>query len=162
VRMPEKLSAPEVRALLLATFFLVAGIAVYALDRGGGVWFLAGWTAGSAAPPIFGPLGNQLPTLLHPLAFILITVAVLRPWPGLLPVICFAWFAIECMFEFGQMTPFDTRIAAAMSPWFDSMPTLQITADYFTRGTFDPLDIFSIGIGTAIAYLIARRILRGG
>lgn len=159
--VPGKQSAPEVKALLLATLLLLAGIAVYALDRGGAAYFLSGWPAEPAAPGVFGPLGDHLPTFFHPLVFILITAAVLRPWPRALPAICTAWFAIECLFELGQMAPLDSRIAAAVPPWFDSVPVLQNTADYFIRGTFDPLDILSIGVGTGIAYLIVRGILRG-
>ena len=159
--MPGKQTAPEVRALLLATLFLVAGIVVYLVDRGPAVFFLAAWPFEPTAPELLGPLGDHLPTLIHPLVFILITAAVLRPWPRTLPLICAAWFTIECLFELGQMTPFDTHIAAAMSPWLDSAPTIQIAVDYFTRGTFDPLDIVSIAIGTVIAYLLVRRILQG-
>ena len=152
---------PEVRALVLATLLLATGVLLYALDRGGDVYFLPGWNAGPTAPTIFGPLGDQLPTFLHPLVFILITAAILRPWPRLLPAICAAWFAIDCLFELGQMPPFDGRIAAIVPSWFDSVPVLQVTADYFTLGTYDPLDILSIGLGTVIAYPIVRILLRG-
>ena len=86
---------------------------------------------------------------------------MLRPWPRTLPLICTAWFTIECLFELGQMTPIDTHIAAAMAPWLDSAPTIQIAVDYFTRGTFDPLDILSIAIGTVIAYWLVRSLLQG-
>jgi len=161
VLMPGKQSAPEVKALLLATFLLLVGIVVYVLDRGNAVYFLSGLPVGPAVSEAFGPLGDHLPTFLHPLIFILITAAVLRPWPGLLPAICAAWFVIECVFELCQMAPFDSQIVAAVPPWFDSVPVLQNTADYFTYGTFDPLDILSIGIGTVIAYPIARRLLQG-
>ena len=160
--MPGKQSAPEVKALFLATLFLVAGIVVYVLDRGSSAHFLTAWSFGPAAPSILGPLGNHLPTLLHPPVFILITAAILRPWPRTLPAICAAWFTIECLFEIGQMTPFDSRIAAAMSPWLDSAPIVQITADYFTHGTFDLLDILSIAIGTVVAYRLARRVFLQG
>ena len=159
--MPGNQSAPEGKALLMATFLLLAGIVVYALARGDAVYFLAGWPFGPVAPVVLGPLGNHLPTLLHPLVFILITAAILRPWPRLLPAICVTWFAVECLFELCQSAPLDSRIAAAVPPWFDSVPVLQNTADYFTRGTFDPLDILSIGIGAAIAYPVARRLLQG-
>jgi len=147
---------PEVSLLLLATLLLASCILVYALDRGGAVYFLPDWAVGPNRPAIFGTLGDHLPTFLHPIAFILITAAVLRPWPRLLPAICAAWFVIECLFELGQMPPFDSRIAAAVPPWFDSTPILQIAADYFTRGTYDPLDVLSIGLGTVIAYPIVR------
>ena len=158
---PREQSAPEIKALFLATFLLLVGVAVYALDRGGAAYFLAGWPFGPAAPAIFGPLGDHFPTFLHPLVFILITAAVLRPWPRWLPTICAAWFAIECLFELGEMAPFSERIAATVPLWFDGVPVLQNTADYFTHGTFDPLDILSIGIGTVIAYPLARKVLRG-
>ena len=147
---------PEVSLLLLATLLLASCILLYALDRGGAVYFLPDWAAEPNRPDIFGTLGAHLPTFLHPFAFILITAAVLRPWPRLLPAICVAWFVVECLFELGQMSPFDSRIAAAMPSWFDSVPILQIAADYFTRGTYDSLDVLSIGLGTVIAYPIVR------
>lgn len=159
--VPARQHRPEIRMLFLATLLLATGIMVYALDRAGAVYFLPGWTAAPTGTAIFGPLGDHLPTFLHPLIFILITAAVLRPWLRLLPAICAAWFAIECLFELGQMAPFDARIAAAVPSWFDSVPVLRITADYFTRGTYDPLDILSIGLGTVIAYPIIRAFLRG-
>ncbi len=160
--MPGKQRTPEVKALFLATSFLVAGILVYALDRGGHAYFLGDWPIPPAAPAVFGALGDHLPTLLHPLAFILITAAALRPWPRSLPSICVAWFAVECLFEIGQKSPFDSAIEAALPAWFGSVPIVQNTANYFTRGTFDPLDLVSIGIGTVIAYPIAHRLMKGG
>jgi hypothetical protein len=145
---------------MLAALLLATGIAVYALDRGGAVYFLVGWTAASAETSIFGPLGDHLPTFLHTLVFILVTAAVLRPWPRLIPEICAVWLVIECLFELGQMAPFDGRIAAAVPSWFESVPVLQITADYFIRGTFDPLDILSIGLGAVIAYPLVHMCLK--
>lgn len=159
--VPTRQHRPEIGMLFLATLLLATGIMVYALDRAGAVYFLSDWTTAPTGTAIFGPLGDHVPTFLHPLVFILITAAVLRPWPRLLPAICAAWFAIECLFELGQMAPFDAHIAAALPSWFDSVPVLRITADYFTRGTYDPLDILSIGLGTVIAYPIVRAFLRG-
>lgn len=152
---------PEVGMLLLATLLLATGVVVYALDRGGEVYFLYGWTAAPAKTPIFGPLGEHLPTFLHTLVFILITAAVLRPWPRLIPGICAAWFVIECLFELGQMAPFDGHIAAAVPAWFESVPVLRITADYFIGGTFDALDIVSITLGAIVAYPLIRICLQG-
>ncbi len=151
----------EVSLLALALLLLTTGIMVYTIDRGGAAYFLPDWAAGHTGPAIFGPLGDYLPTFVHPLAFILITAAILRPWPRLLPAICATWFVIECLFEVAQMAPFDSRIAAAVPSWFDGVPVLRISADYFTRGTYDPLDILSIGLGTVMAYPIARIFLRG-
>jgi len=133
---------------------------VYALDRGA-VEFLPHWATGHTGSGIFGSLGDHLPTFVHPLAFILITTAVLRPQPRLLPATCATWFGIECLFEVGQLAPLDGRIAAAVPAWFDSVPVLEGTADYFIRGTYDPLDLLSIGIATVVAYPMIRIIQRG-
>ena len=118
--MPARKCRPEVGMLLLATLLLAAGILVYALDRGGVVYFLHGWTAAPAKTSIFGPLADHLPTFPHTLVFILIAAAILRPWPRLIPGICVAWLVIECLFELGQMAPFDGRIAAGVPSWFVS------------------------------------------
>ncbi len=87
---------------------------------------------------------------------------MLRPWPRLLPAICVAWFVIECAFEIGQWAPLGTRIAAGVPAWFDGLPVLEATGLYFSRGTFDPLDIFSIVLGVIGAYAVARRVYTGG
>ena len=146
--------------LTLAAFLSAVGVAVYALDRGGAVYFLSGWSL-PPAMPVFGPLADVLPTFLHTLVFILVTAAVLRPWPRTLPANCCAWCFFECLFEAGQMAPVDGYIAGAMPAWFSSVPVLQVTASYFTQGTYDPLDVLSIGVGAVIAYLLARMGLRG-
>ena len=159
--MPPRQCRPEVGILLLAAILLAFGILVYALDRGGAVYFLSGWA--SARPPMefLGPLGNHLPTFLHTLAFILITAAILRPWPQFLLPICATWFGIECLFELGQMAPFDGHIRALLPAGFEGVPVLEIASDYFIRGTYDALDVVSITLGTAIAYPLVRLFLQG-
>ena len=147
--------------LLLAAILLAAGILVYALDRGGAVYFLSGWT--SAPPPtaFLGSLGDHLPTFLHTLIFILVTAAILRPWPQLLLPICATWFGIESMFELGQMEPLDGHVAALIPTWFEGVPVLENTSEYFIRGTYDALDVVSIALGAIIAYPLVRIFLQG-
>jgi len=161
VLVPARQRRPEVGMLLLAILLLAFGVLVYVLDRGGAVYFLSTWTAARAEPDVFGPLGDHLPTFVHTLAFILITAAILRPWPRQLPTICATWFVIECLFELGQIAPFDSQLAAAVPAWFDGIPVLEITTDYFIRGTYDPLDILAIGLGAVIAYPLAHICLQG-
>ncbi len=151
---------PEVDMVLLAALLSATGVAVYALDRGAAVYFLSGWT-NAPAITVFGPLAGHLPTFLHTLVFILITAVVLKPWPRTLPATCATWFLIECLFEVGQMAPIDGYIATAVPAWFDSVPLLRITSSYFTQGTYDPLDVLSIGIGAVVAYPIVRMCMRG-
>lgn len=159
--VPARQRRPEVGMLLLATLLLAIGVLVYVLDRGGTVYFLHTWTATLTASGVFGPLGNHLPTFLHTLAFILITAAILRPWPRQLPAICATWFVIECLFELGQIASISGQLAAAVPAWFDRLPVLETTASYFIRGTYDPLDILSIALGAVIAYPLVHLCLQG-
>jgi hypothetical protein len=145
----------------VAAILLAAGILVYALDRGGAVYFMSGWTSATRPTEFVGPLGNHLPTFVHTLAFILITAAILRPWPRLLLPICATWFGIECLFELGQMASFDGHIASILPGWFEGVPVLEITSDYFIRGTYDALDVVSIALGATIAYPLVRIFLQG-
>ena len=151
----------EATLLLLAALLLVIGVVVYAVDRGGAAYFLIGWTTSHGKVGFFGPLGDHLPTFVHSLAMILIIAAVLRPWAQLLPAIVIGWFAVECLFEIAQISPLDAHVAALLPAWLDELPVLEASADYFLDGTYDPLDILSIGLGAAVAYWIVRTIERG-
>lgn len=149
---------PETRLLWVAALLLVIGALVYALDRNSAVYFLPEWLAHDAGLSLFGSLGNHLPTFIHPLAFILITAAILRPWPHLLPAICATWFFVECVFELAQFDPLAWRIAAIVPPSFETVPWLAAIPGYFLGGTFDLLDIFSIAAGTITAYMVVRHV----
>jgi len=153
---------PEISLLWLTALLLAIGVMVYAVDRGGAVYFLPAWFAHEAGASIFGSLGNHLPTFVHPFAFILITATVFWPWPRLLPAICATWFAIEVAFEMGQLDPIGQRIAATLPAWFDGVPLLEAAPAYFALGTYDPFDVLSIGLGAVSAFLIVRYIQRGG
>jgi hypothetical protein len=148
--------------LWIAVVMLSVGILIYALDRAGTTYFVPTWLAREAGPAVFGTLGAHLPTFIHPFAFVLITAVALRPWPRLLPAICVGWFVIESAFEFGQRAPLGERIAAMTPAWFADLPVLEAVPAYFARGTFDPLDILSIGLGVIGGYLVVRRVESGG
>ena len=159
--MPRGQHREEATLLFLAALLLVVGVLVYAVDRGGAAYFLTGWASSHGKAALFGPIGNHLPTFVHSLAVILVTAAVLRPWTHLLPAIVIGWFTVECLFEVGQISPLDGHVASAMPAWFDKVPVLEAGADYFINGTYDPLDVLSIGLGAAAAYWVARTIERG-
>jgi hypothetical protein len=159
--MPGSQRKQEAILLVLAALLLVVGVLVYAIDRDGAAYFLAGWNSGHARVELFGPLADHLPTFVHVLAIVLLTAAVLRPWPRLLPAVALGWFTVECLFELGQLSPFDARIAAALPAWLDDVPVLEASADYFINGTCDPFDILSIGLGAAVAFWIVRTLERG-
>jgi len=155
-----RLSKTEFSLLWLAALSLGLGVLVYALDRSGTAYFLPSWLGRDAGPAAFGQLGRHLPTFVHPFAFVLITVAVLRPPPRLLPAVCVTWFAIESGFELGQLGPYGERIATAVPEWFEGTPLLGATSSYFSRGTFDPLDVLAIGLGVVGAYYVVRHSTR--
>lgn len=151
----------EATLLFLAALLLVVGVVVYVIDRGGAVYFLTGWSSNRSEAELFGPIGNHLPTFVHTLAMILVFAAVLRPRASLLPAITIGWFTVECLFEVGQLHPLDTHIAAVLPAWFEYVPVLEASGDYFTNGTCDLLDLISIGLGAAAGYWIVRSIERG-
>ena len=159
--MPRGQHREEATLLLLAALLLLVGVIVYAVDRGGAAYFLIGWTSGHGKAELFGPIANHLPTFVHSLAMILVTAAVLQPWANLLPTIVVGWVTVECLFEVGQFSPLDAHVAAVLPAWFDDVPVLEASADYFINGTCDPLDLLSIGLGAAAAYWIVRTIERG-
>ena len=159
--VPRLQFAAETRLLLAAGGMLVLGIAVYVFDRSSPAWFLPAWLSVRSGPPALGPISAALPAFAHAFGAILVTAAVLRPWPRLLALNCTAWLAIECLFEVGQMTPFDARIAATLPEWFRRVPVLDLTGDYFISGTFDYLDISAICLGTCSAFLVVKLINRG-
>jgi len=162
VRRTGEKFASEARLLWPALLLLLIGVAVYLFDRGGSVYFVPGWLTRDAPLPVFGAMAKCLPTFVHTFAFIVITAAALWPWPRLLPAICAAWVAIECAFEFGQAQPLAERLAAATPSWFDGVPFLEAAPTYFSSGTFDWLDVLSIGLGAVTAYLFVRYIGNGG
>jgi hypothetical protein len=67
-------------------------------------------------------------------------------------VICGAWLIVEAAFEIGQHASIATEVAAHLPAWFASVPVLDHIAGYFLNGRFDPLDLFSIVLGTFAAY----------
>lgn len=109
-----------------------------------------------AIPSAIRIIGNMLPDFIHPFAFILIT-------SGLVPVdnrkgrflICLGWFSLESIFELGQHFK---EIALRMTPsWFEGIPFLENTNNYFLTGTFDVLDIFSMLFGTVLAFYVISK-----
>ena len=100
--------------------------------------------------PLFGLLGGNLPAFLHVFAFILITGGILACGKKGSLIIALSWFATDAAFELGQRFP---AWAERLVPrWFDSMPVLDATQNYFRVGRFDPLDIVAVAVGAVAAY----------
>ena len=144
--------------LATAIVALSIGVLVYLLDRQpGSVYFIPGGVSiADSLNPIFGQIGNHLPTFIHVYAFILLTVIIMSPSPAMVFWICVTWFSVDSLFELAQLTPIAHLIAEHVPAWFIGIPFLENTAAYFLAGTFDILDIISIAMGTVTAYLTIR------
>ncbi|HSD96245.1 MAG TPA: hypothetical protein VLB06_03785, partial [Sulfuricaulis sp.] len=84
-------------------------------------------------------------------AFILLTAAVVGFSQARLTGTCAAWFVVASLFEVAQHPAIAPIIAAEVPAWFTRVPILDNTAAYFLNGTFDPLDLLSIALGTIAA-----------
>ena len=144
--------------LTIAFGTLAVGIAVYLFDRQpANVYFIPDWIANLIhISPIFGSIGNYLPTFIHVYAFIILSALVLQPTRKQLFMVCTFWFVIDCLFELGQMTSVSESVLNFIPGWFSNIPFLENTASYFLNGTFDILDLASITLGTIAAYLTIR------
>ena len=141
--------------ILVGAGALVLGLLVYLIDRPPDQTYLLfrlGLTSSlyQVVPPVFGHLGGNLPAFLHVFAFILITGGILASGRKGSFVVAMCWFVTDVAFELGQKFP---SWAERLVPrWFDSIPLLDATRNYFRFGTFDSLDIVAVAIGTAAAF----------
>lgn len=151
-------SKPECVQTGTAAMVLGMGVLVYLFDRSSAsVYFVPDWWEFSESmPSLFGALGNYLPTFAHVFAFILLTTAVLRSRLRSALIICAIWFSFDSLLELGQLDVVAEKIVSIIPPWFQDWPLLENVAGYFVSGRFDPLDIASIALGTAAAYMTFR------
>lgn len=152
-----KFLSPATTQIILAVAALLIGVVVYLLDRQPErIYFIPQWLANSIKGGSFsGPLGSYLPTFVHVYAFILLTMAIVVPggqYRRYLLLVCIFWFALDSVFEIAQLESVAHIIASHTPNWFTGIPFLENTADYFLAGTFDALDLVSIGIGSMGAY----------
>lgn len=110
---------------------------------------------------IFGVVGGVLPELLHPFAFILLTVCLLpetgRKTRG---IICVFWLAVEILFEVGQYSGYQT--ALYLDKVLPSGEICDALKNYFQYGTYDTLDIVAIFLGTTAGYFVSNLTGQGG
>ena len=150
-----RLSRSEMIQTAVAVTALLIGVLVYLLDRhADSVYFMAQWMVWDEnVLPLFGTIGNQLPTFVHVYAFILLTAILVTPARAYVIPICLFWFIIDSLFELAQINVIAQWIVKYIPAWFYKIPFLENTSDYFLAGKFYILDIFSITAGTLAAYL---------
>ena len=148
----------EWRQILIGALALGLGIALYTLDRPSTrTYFLPdALSLYSVTPSIFGPLGNHLPTFLHVFAFCLISSGVMDYTKQKALIICLFWLFIDGAFEIGQHPSVSKFVIPMIPGVFSEIPVLDNTANYFSQGRFDPIDILSIVLGALCAYMLIR------
>jgi hypothetical protein len=134
--------------ILIGLGTLTLGAMVYLTDRPPESAWLIDRLSGHVSlkgggSPVFGILGENLPAFAHVFAFSLITAALLNTG-GSGYGACVFWFTINTLFELGQARP---DILAPFLP-----PGRLI--DYFTKGTFDILDILACAAGALAAAMV--------
>ena len=106
----------------------------------------------NAFPNLFGVLGNSLPDFLHVFSFILITAGLFSFTRRGYVIICLSWFFVDSAFELCQK--FNKLPLKIIPDWFEGIPFLENTKNYFQKGTFDMVDLVAIVVGTAVAYFV--------
>jgi hypothetical protein len=136
---------------------LMLGMLVYIATRSGQqVFFLQYLPAvHSGSHAGIGDMLYALPSLLHIYAFILLTAAVVSSNAHQLRLICMFWLVTEVMFEIGQQHDVAVAIVEHLPALFYGSATLETVPNYFLHGTFDPLDIIGLLLGTLAAYVTA-------
>jgi hypothetical protein len=114
------------------------------------------WSLGAGMPPVFGAIGDHLPTFAHTFAFTLFTSALLEPWRWSAITACAGWWVVGSLFEIAQSDPLATTIAERVPGWFADWPILDNVPGYFIAGHFDFPDLVSIGIGAVCAFVVIR------
>lgn len=135
----------------LAAAALLLGLAIYLTDRAAGhaIWIPA--VPALAGRLSFGALGGWMPSLLHPFAFALLTVAARAPHPRPAYGACLAWWAVNVVFEAVQHPLLSGPLAAFVAESDVTATLLRPFAAFAVRGTFDTGDIVAATLGALAA-----------
>jgi hypothetical protein len=143
--------------ILIGIAALLLGLLVYLIDRPPDQTYFV-YSAPvcislyNIFPAIFGDIGNSLPAFIHVFSFSLITAALLSCQKRGYVIVCLSWLFVDFAFELGQK--YSALPLKIIPDWFDGIPCLENSADYFRCGTFDMLDLAAIALGGVTACLI--------
>jgi hypothetical protein len=117
----------------------------------------AGLTSNDAQRlPVLALALGSLPTLIHVLAFSLLTGAVGTTSAAGRAWTCAVWAAINALFELGQRESVARVLATRLDDWCGNVSVCTRTGQYFMRGTFDFTDIAAGALGGLLAYTILK------
>lgn len=104
----------------------------------------------------FGLINQALPSLIHPLAFILLTVGILgcKTRKGIL-FTCLFWLLLDGLFELLQHDAINQLLTPLLPAWFDNIIILDNIKTYMEVGRFDLNDLSFMAIGAVAAFFIS-------
>jgi hypothetical protein len=138
-------------------------IAIRAFGRGSAALLVGAVFYFFARPVgVHGIVVDSFPAFIHVFAMTLLMAAVLRPRDAAprrsTAGLAAGWVVVNWLFELGQhrdIAPvIAARLDAACGPW----RVCATTANYFTYGTFDVLDLLAAALGGLAALCALRRI----
>ena len=147
----------NIRQILIGLSVLLLGTLVYIVDRPPlQTYFvyknILNISLHSDLPNLFGIIGNSLPSFAHVFSFILITAAIISIRKKGYIFVCASWFLFDFIFELGQR--FNSLVLTIIPDWFSGIPFFENTKNYFSRGTFDVIDLVAVLIGSITAYFV--------
>ena len=143
--------------ILIGVAGLILGSLVYLIDRPADQTYFVSFSKinislHNTVPNLFGVIGNTLPDFLHVFSLILITAGLFSLKRRGYLIICLSWFFVDSAFELCQK--YNSLPLRIIPDWFEGIPFLENTRNYFQTGTFDMVDLVAIAVGTAVAYLV--------
>jgi hypothetical protein len=150
------------KQILIGLTALFVGLMVYLVDRPPDQTYFV-YKSGSSfslyhvLPPLFGPIGKILPAFIHVFSLALLTAGILACNKRGCVLACIAWLSIDVSFELGQK--FGVWASDLVPTWFEGIPVLENTVNFFTFGTFDFMDLTAIVVGSLAAYFTMMRTL---
>lgn len=148
------------KQILVGLIALFVGLTVYLVDRPPEQTYFI-YKIDSAIslhyvlPTLFGPLGKILPAFVHVFSFALLTAGILACNKRGCVIACIVWLSVDVAFELGQK--FGVWTSNLVPRWFEGIPLLENTGNYFMSGTFDFIDLTAIAAGSLVAYLTMMR-----
>ena len=152
-----KLRGMNILQISIGVFTLLLGSLVYIIDRPPDQTYFVfkspiKFSFHEIIPNLFGLIGNYMPDFIHVFSFILITAGIIAFKKKGYVFICIGWLLIDCAFELGQK--YNSIPLRIIPDWFDKVPFLENTKNYFLKGTFDIFDVAAVGLGALAAYYV--------
>lgn len=143
--------------ILIGVIALFVGSLVYLVDRAPeNTYFVHSLgnriSLHNTIPSLFGPIGGNLPSLIHVLSFSLITAGLLSCKRRGCLIVCVAWLLIDSVFELGQK--FSGWFSKIIPEFSSGIPILENVRSFFLSGAFDGYDLLAMLVGATIAYAV--------